>query len=61
MESFLFGFCLIAVVWLIIWTERDTTRPSKHWWPFDMRGFVAKALPEPTNSWRGRANPRNRA
>ncbi len=57
MESILFGFCLIAVVWLIVWVERDATRPSERWWPFEMKGFTP---PKKTllNGWRTGAQHR---
>lgn len=55
MESFLFGFCLIAVIWLIVWVECDAKTLAKHWWPFDMRGFVAPKAPPPAASWRANA------
>lgn len=59
MESILFGLCLIAVVLLIVWVERDPTRPSKQWWPFDMPGFVPpKDVPAP-HSWRNLSRQRD--
>ena len=60
MESFLFGFCLIAVVWLIIWVERDSTQPTEYWWPFDLMGFVPKPPSVPETSWRHASRRLNR-
>jgi hypothetical protein len=60
MESALFGMCLIAVVWLIAWAEKDTARPSRYWWPFEMRGFEQPKTPPAPHSWRAaQKNHRN--
>jgi hypothetical protein len=36
MEGLLMLFTAVAVVWLVRWTMRDKTRPSREWWPFEM-------------------------
>lgn len=58
MESILFGLCLIAVVWLILWVERDESRASDRWWPFDMKGFLPLKKAPATHSWRNAAQQR---
>jgi hypothetical protein len=40
MNSILLGLTMIAVGWLVIWTGKDHSRPSKTWWPFTMREAV---------------------
>jgi len=40
MSSILLGLTMIAVAWLVIWTGKDHSRPSKTWWPFAMREAV---------------------
>jgi len=42
MSSILLGLTMLAVGWLVIWTGKDHSRPSKTWWPFAMRE-VARA------------------
>jgi hypothetical protein len=37
MSSVLLGLTMLAVGWLVIWTGKDHTQPSKTWWPFAMR------------------------
>jgi hypothetical protein len=37
MSSVLLGLTMLAVAWLVIWTGKDHSRPSKAWWPFAMR------------------------
>ena len=37
MSSFLLGLTMIAVIWLVFWSGKDHSRPSKTWWLFAMR------------------------
>ena len=39
MSGALLSITLIAVIWLSIWSVKDRSRPSKTWWPFDMREY----------------------
>lgn len=56
MSSILLGLVLLAVGWLVIWTGKDHSRPSKTWWPFAMRDeakLTAKEEPSWANRRRG--------
>ena len=37
MNAALLGLTLLAVGWLAIWSVKDHSKPSKTWWPFEMR------------------------
>ncbi len=59
MESLLFGCCLIAVIWLVMWVERDRIRPSRRWWPFAMKDFESTTA-APITGWRAQRQRRDR-
>lgn len=61
MDSLYFALCIMAIFWLGLWSIRDPRRPSRMWWPFDMKDD-ADAPPEApgSTSKRGRRIPPSR-
>lgn len=53
MDALLFLSIMIAVGWVVIWCCVDHSKPSRAWWPFDMREHQGGAEPE--------AKPQSRA
>lgn len=36
-EGILLLVVTIAIAWLCVWSIVDRSKPSKYWWPFDMK------------------------
>jgi hypothetical protein len=58
MNAILLGASMLAVAWLVIWTGKDHSRPSRTWWLFAMR---EAASPKKTGLGPGRASLPQRA
>lgn len=53
MDTLWFGIGCLAFFWVVLWSLRDFSKPSRLFWPFDARWMERVAPPKETG-WRSR-------